>query len=142
LLLILWFIVSEDPKNSRLIKTARVVNDEKPDWVINKIKAEADLQKTRKIVCLGLAFKPDIDDLRESPAVKVVESLIEQGYDVSCVEPNIIDHAKYNLIDIKKAIAEFDIIALLVNHKEFTTKTTLTMLDNKGALDFCGAFLK
>ena len=137
-----WFIVSEDPKNSRLIKTARVVNDEKPDWVINKIKAKADLKKTRKIVCLGLAFKPDIDDLRESPAVKVVESLMEQGYDVSCVEPNVNDHTKYNLIDIEKAIAEFDIIALLVKHKEFTTKTTLTMLNSKGALDFCGAFLK
>lgn len=137
-----WFIVSENPKNSRLIKTARLVNDDKPEWVINKIKETADQINTKKIACLGLAFKPDIDDLRESPAVKVVESLMEQGYDVSCVEPNINDHTKYNLIDIKKAIAEFDIIALLVKHKEFATKTTLTKLNSKGTLDFCGAFLK
>ena len=137
-----WFIVSENPKNSRLIKTARLVNDEKPEWVINKIKATADQINTKKIACLGLAFKPDIDDLRESPAVKVVESLMEQGYDVSCVEPNINDYKKYNLIDIKKAIAEFDVIALLVKHKEFASNIILTELESKGTLDFCGTFSK
>jgi len=97
---------------------------------------------TKKVACLGLAFKPDIDDLRESPAVRVVESLIEQGYNVFCVEPNINEHKKYNLIDIKKAIAEFDVIVLLVKHKEFSSKMILTELENKGALDFCGTFSK
>ncbi len=135
-----WFIVSEDPKNSRLIKTARLVNDEKPEWVINKIKATADHKNTKKIACLGLAFKPDIDDLRESPAVKVVESLIEQGYDVSCVEPNINDHTKYNLIDIKKAINEFEVIAVLVKHKEFTYADSKKIIQESNVLDFCGLF--
>ena len=135
-----WFIVSENPKNSRLIKTARLVNDEKPEWVINKIKATADQINTKKIACLGLAFKPDIDDLRESPAVKVVESLMEQGYDVSCVEPNINDHTRYNLIDIKKAINEFDVIALLVRHKEFTSLGSKKITQESKILDFCGLF--
>jgi len=135
-----WFIVSEDPINSRLIKTARLVNDEKPEWVINKIKATADQINTKKIACLGLAFKPDIDDLRESPAVKVVESLMEQGYDVSCVEPNINDHTRYNLIDIKKAINEFDVIALLVKHKEFTSVGSRKIIQESKVLDFCGLF--
>lgn len=137
-----WFIVSQDPENSRIIKAAREVNDSKPKWVVDKIKATANSMSTKKIACLGLAFKPDIDDLRESPSVRVVESLIEQGYEVSCVEPNINYHKKYNLIDIKIAIAEFDVIALLVNHKEFTSDVILAELESKGALDFCGAFSK
>ena len=137
-----WFIVSQDPDNSRIIKTAREINDSKPEWVVDKIKAAADSMTTKKVACLGLAFKPDIDDLRESPAVRVVESLIEQGYNVFCVEPNINEHEKYNLIDIKKAIAEFDVIVLLVKHKEFSSKMILTELENKGALDFCGTFSK
>lgn len=137
-----WFIVSDDPENSRLIKTARNVNDEKPEWVVNKIKAVADSQKTKKIACLGLAFKPDIDDLRESPAVRVVESLTQQGYEVCCVEPNIKDHPKYNLVDIKVALNEFDVIALLVSHKEFISKVVIRELAGKGVLDFCGAMSK
>ena len=137
-----WFIVSQDSENSHLIKKAREINDSKPEWVVNKIKAAADSISTKKVACLGLAFKPDIDDLRESPAVSVVKSLLEQGYEVFCVEPNINDHKKYNLINIKKAIAEFDVIALLVKHKEFTSNTTLNELESKGALDFCGTFSK
>lgn len=137
-----WFIVSQDPDNSRIIKTAREINDSKPDWVVDKIKVAADSTTTKKVACLGLAFKPDIDDLRGSPAVRVVESLIEQGYNVFCVEPNINEHKKYNLIDIKKAIADFDVIVLLVKHKEFSSNMILTQLENKGALDFCGTFSK
>lgn len=137
-----WFIVSQDPENSHIIRSAREINDSKPEWVVNKIKAAADSISTKKVACLGLAFKPNIDDLRESPAVRVVESLEEQGYEVSCVEPNIDYHKKYNLIDVKKAIAEFDVIALLVKHKEFTSNATLNELDSKGKLDFCGTFSK
>lgn len=133
-----WFIVSEDPENSKIIKTARDINDAKPYWVIDKIKAKADLLGTNKIACFGLAFKPDIDDLRESPAVRVVETLIEHGYEVSCVEPNIKDHDKYNLIDVKTAILHYDVIALLVSHKEFLLKSTLNEIINKDPIDFCG----
>ncbi len=137
-----WFIVSQDPEATKIIKTARKVNDFKPDWVVEKIKLATSSRGTNKVACLGLAFKPDIDDLRESPGVKVVQSLIEQGFEVSCVEPNLNEHKKYNLIDLSKAIAEFDVIALLVLHKEFTSELTLKELKNKSALDFCGAFSK
>lgn len=137
-----WFIVSQDSENSRIIRTAREINDSKPEWVVNKIKAAADAISTKKVACLGLAFKPDIDDLRESPAVRVVESLLDQGYEVNCVEPNIHHCKKYNLIDFKKAITEFDVIAILVKHKEFTSNATLNELDSKGALDFCGILSK
>ncbi len=134
-----WFIVSSDPKNSRLIRTARNVNDEKPEWVVNKIKAVADSKKIKKIACLGLAFKSDIDDLRESPAVKVVELLLENEFEVCCVEPNIRSHPKYNLVDIKYAISECDLIVLLVSHKEFMAKFIREKLAGKCIIDFCGA---
>ena len=137
-----WFIVSQDSENSRIIKTAREINDSKPEWVVDKIKATADSLNTKKIACLGLAFKPDIDDLRESPAVRVVESLIEQGYDVSCVEPNINEHTQFNLIDIEKAVGQFDVIALLVDHREFSPQIIVSELESKGTLDFCGTFSK
>lgn len=77
-----WFIVSADPKNSRLIKTAREVNDNKPKWVANKIIQKVNLNSSKKVACLGLAFKPAIDDLRESPAIKVVDYLVESNYQV------------------------------------------------------------
>ena len=133
-----WFIVSQDLENSKIIRTARQVNDAKPEWVINKIKAKADELQTKKIACLGLSFKPNIDDLRESPAVKVTDSLIDQGYQVSCVEPNIAVHKKYNLINLKKAIKEFDVIALLVKHREFAAIESLKMMQKSNVLDFCG----
>ncbi len=133
-----WFIVSDNPEDSRLIKTARNINDEKPKWVVNKIKAAADAKKTKKIACLGLAFKPNIGDLRESPAVLVVKSLIRDGYEVCCVEPNIKKHPEYKLVDIEVAIRDFDIIALLVNHEEFQSKPVITTLTKKGVLNFCG----
>lgn len=137
-----WFIVSQDYENSQIIRIAREINDSKPEWVVNKIKLAAEAKNTRKIACLGLAFKPNIDDLRESPAVQVVELLIEQGYEVYCVEPNINFHRKYNLIDIEKAIAEFDVIAILVKHKEFKSDTAIIELESKGSLDFCGTYAK
>ena len=135
-----WFIVSKDPKNSQLIKAARTINDSKPDWVISKIKTIADFKGTKKVACLGLAFKPNIDDLRESPAAKVVDSLQEQGFAVSCVEPNIDHHESYKLIDINEAIDNFDIIVVLVKHNEFIESNVSIKLKRKEALDFCGVF--
>ena len=137
-----WFIVSQDYENSQIIRIAREINDSKPEWVVNKIKLAAEAKNTKKIACLGLAFKPNIDDLRESPAVQVVELLIEQGYEVYCVEPNINFHRKYNLIDIEKAIAEFDVIAILVKHEEFKSDRAIIELESKGSLDFCGTYAK
>ena len=89
-----WFIVSKDHKNTKMIRTARDININKTNWVIEKIKDTADnlfvnSGKKPKIACLGLSFKPNIDDLRESPALQIATSLIAHGYEVVGVEPNI-----------------------------------------------------
>jgi UDP-N-acetyl-D-mannosaminuronic acid dehydrogenase len=93
-----WFIVSKTPEQARLIRTAREVNDAKPEWVIEQVKIKiADFlqqnsDKTIKdviVACYGLAFKPDIDDLRESPALEITKKLAEQGLNILAIEPNI-----------------------------------------------------
>lgn len=126
-----WFIVSNTPEQSKMIHTARQVNDAKPSWVIDKVKiAIAEFlnenpQKTSQdvtIACFGLAFKPDIDDLRESPAMEIAKELanIHKG-NVIAVEPNIksLNINAIKLVDFDMAEAQGDIGVLLVDHKEF-----------------------
>ncbi len=137
-----WFIVARNPESSRIIKTAREVNNDKSNWVINKILSAANSFKNQKgkepvITCLGLAFKPDIDDLRESPAVNIVMSLISEKLDVKAVEPNIIVHNKINIISYEEALKNSDLIILLVKHKEFMNIHD-RIGDNVLLLDFCG----
>ena len=134
-----WFLVSTDPDNTKIIKTSREVNDYKPKWVTNKIKQKAEEKNTKKIACLGLSFKPNIDDLRESPAIEIVNSLIEDGYRVGCVEPNIADHGSLDIIHIDDVIDKYDLIVILVNHKEFMSTKFIESIKTKEYLDFCGA---
>lgn len=139
-----WFIVSRDEENAQIIRTAREVNDYKTKWVIEQIKmavADAKLRigKQPKVACLGLAFKSDIDDLRESPALEVSEALALQGYDVVAVEPNIESHPDLTLVDLPEALSQCDVIALLVKHKQFMQPDARSKLLQIGALDFCGA---
>ena len=133
-----WFIVSENPRDAQIIRTARLVNDNKPRWVADRIIAAALHSKTKKIACLGLTFKPDIDDLRQSPAVIVVNLLIERGYEVYCVEPNVPEHTDHRLIDLREALEEFKVVALLVGHKQFTEPNVRKALSSRETLDFCG----
>ena len=138
-----WFIVARDPENANLIRTAREVNNFKTEWVIDCIKealAQAESQKKRKpkLVCLGASFKPDIDDLRESPAMEVALTLQNQGYDVAVVEPNISSHELIRLIELEQAMADADVIAILVKHKEFTRLAKVGGLNAEVVLDFCG----
>lgn len=131
-----WFIVSEFPSESKIIRSAREINNYKTDWVIEKIKNTAlqfkiDSGREAKIACMGLAFKPNIDDLRESPAVSVVENLIEEGFEVFPVEPNVKDHDKFTIFDADLAIKKSDIVVYLVKHKLFEKKG-----NNKKILDF------
>jgi len=139
-----WFIVARDEVNSRLIHTAREVNDHKTVWVTEQIKLaatdfNAQSGKKPRIVCLGLSFKPDIDDLRESPALEVAEALSAQGYDVVAVEPNISSHAMFELLSVDSELEDFDVIAVLVKHREFLKADVRERLIQAGALDFCGA---
>ncbi len=138
-----WFIVASDPDNARIIRTAREVNNYKTEWVIDQIKiavadASARTGKKPKVACLGLAFKPDIDDLRESPAVHVASVLQAQGYDVVAVEPNIQSHDKYVLVTLEEALQTADVVAVLVKHRQFVQLAAAGELGGDRVLDFCG----
>ncbi len=143
-----WFIISKTPEEAQLIHTARKVNDAKPEWVINKAKIaiadflQANPTKTAKdvtIACYGLAFKPDIDDLRESPALNITQQLanMHSGRTLG-VEPNISELPK-NISKIKlstfdDAMQEANIHLMLVDHKEFKNKKNniINLIDTKG----------
>lgn len=83
------------------------------------------------IACLGLAFKPDIDDLRESPALHIAQALKSQEYDVIAVEPNIQSHNSFAVVDLEQALERADVIAVLVKHSQFMTPDTVTAFGNK-----------
>ena len=143
-----WFIVASAPEESRLIATARSVNDGKPEWVIAQTQAAIDAFLTQypklgcedvTIACYGLAFKPDIDDLRESPAMKIVQSLaqIHKG-PLLAIEPNI--HAlpggmgRTELVDLDTARQRADVHLYLVAHQEFKalSKPSRFVIDTVG----------
>lgn len=117
-----WFIVSKSPRDARLIRTAREVNDRKPKVIIEKVSQAASSFKSPKIACFGLAFKANIDDLRESPALDIAIKLAKLFPDaVMAVEPNIDikDHGlatELNLVDAETALRTCDIAVLLVDH--------------------------
>jgi UDP-N-acetyl-D-mannosaminuronic acid dehydrogenase len=135
-----WFIVDRSPVHSRLIKTAREVNDSKPAWVIDKVKQCADKLKQPKIACLGLAFKADIDDLRESPSAQIVRQLINEDIgELFICEPNITYSDEFHLTSIEQAIKNADIILVLVDHSEFK-KITLSDLKEKIVIDTRGIY--
>lgn len=128
-----WFIVSQNPKQSRLIHTARLVNDGKPVWVIDQVKAAvADcLTETGKraneikIACFGLAFKPNIDDLRESPAMNITKQVADWHSGTTlAVEPNIHElptklKGNTELVSTEQALKDADIVLMLVDHQQF-----------------------
>lgn len=133
-----WFIVSEFPEESKIIRSAREINNYKTQWVIEKIKNKAlafEIENKRKpvIACMGLAFKPNIDDLRESPAVMVVKALEEENLALLKVEPNLSNGKSEGLTEMHDAVKQADIVVFLVAHKEFFNIQT-----NKPVLDFCG----
>lgn len=121
-----WFIVNSCPDEARLIKQARLVNDGKPHYVIEKVITAADQFKKPVIACLGLAFKADIDDLRESPALDIVKHLAEQGIGrILAVEPNIHDlpsalvNSGVELATLEQALEQANVVVVLVDHKQF-----------------------
>ena len=129
-----WFIVDTTPEQARIIRTAREVNDHKPEWVLEKVKAAiADALASKpgstmadvKVACLGLAFKPDIDDLRESPAVAITQQIAQLGCQVLAVEPNIealpqkLNQPTLSLASLSDALATADVVCVLVKHRPF-----------------------
>jgi UDP-N-acetyl-D-mannosaminuronic acid dehydrogenase len=138
-----WFLVSSDPTNAKLIQCARQINDFKPHWVVQKIllaAAEASKlgEKKMKVACLGLSFKPDIDDLRGSPAISIAKNLQEAGVEVIAVEPNISASKDFDLQSLEEALVNADLFVLLVAHREFTSSLVKSKLQQVRTLDFCG----
>ena len=136
-----WFIVHAGGADAKMIRTAREVNIYKTEWVIEKIKNEVlefELKhnKKAKVACMGLAFKPNIDDLRESPALMITKRLIADGIEVLAVEPNIERFEEFEVYNYKEALEKADIITFLVAHREFTN------LNIQTSLDFCGVLKK
>ncbi len=134
-----WFIVDAAKGDAKLIKMARETNDYKSEWVIEKIKNSALNYeringKKAKVACMGLAFKPDIDDLRESPALYIARRLISEKLDVLAVEPNIKSFENFNMVNYKDAIEDADIIVFLVSHSEFKD---IEISSDKEVLSFC-----
>lgn len=135
-----WFIVSEFPEESGLIKKSRETNNYKTQWVLEKIKNKAlgfkvENSRDAVIACMGLAFKPDIDDLRESPALLVAKSLKEASFTTLNVEPNLHESHTIEITDTAQAIKSADIIVFLVSHSGFKN---LELPEDKIVLDFCG----
>jgi len=137
-----YFILSDFPLESQLIGKAREINNYKAFWVAEKIKTarleyEVEHGKRPKLALMGLAFKPDIDDLRESPAKYIVQKVIQDSHndEIYVVEPNIESHRVFKLTGYREAIEKADIIAFLVAHSEFNN---LKIPPEKIVLDFCG----
>lgn len=140
-----WFIVHAGGETAKLIRTSREVNLYKTEWVIEKIKnAALTFEKERtgkaKIACMGLSFKPDIDDLRESPALYITKRLQEAKMDILAVEPNIESYHEFDITDYQTALVQADIICFLVGHREFSDRSFQDLLSqqNKEVFDFCG----
>jgi UDP-N-acetyl-D-mannosaminuronic acid dehydrogenase len=137
-----YFIVSDYPLESKIIGTAREVNNYKSFWCAEKIqteklKFELEYGRKPKVAIMGLAFKPNIDDLRESPAKYIAQKVLQNDSngDYFIVEPNIKDHNVFKLTNYKVAIEQSDIIAFLVAHDEFKD---LDIKEDKLVLNFCG----
>ncbi len=134
-----WFIVHKGGEDAKIIRAAREINNNKTQWSIEKIKNAAlefknENGREAKVACMGLSFKPNIDDLRESPALFITRTLITDGLDVLVVEPNIVSHEEFEIVQDEEAINKADIIVYLVGHKEFKG----IRIFGKSVLDFCG----
>jgi UDP-N-acetyl-D-mannosaminuronic acid dehydrogenase len=141
-----YFIVADYPMESQIIAKAREINNYKSFWCAEKVKTaklEFQLKHGRKasVAIMGLAFKPNIDDLRESPAKYIAQRILQDSHNDECyiVEPNIQEHKVFKLTPTQKAVDNADIIVYLVAHNEF--KNIQTSKD-KIVLDFCGVYWK
>ena len=138
-----WFLISKNRELTGLMAEARRVNDARPAAVIADVRDRCATEGTKKVACLGLAFKPDVDDLRESPAVEIAIALAEGGLDICAVEPHVSAlpeslwrHDNIRLAGFDEALAKADIFVLLVGHKVFVKRAA--ELDGRSVIDGVG----
>lgn len=138
-----YFITSEFPMESQIIGKAREINNYKAFWCAQQVREAINAFQLRenrapKVALMGLAFKPNIDDLRQSPAIYITQRALQEANDETyfIVEPNVAEHSVYKLTDAKEAVAQADIVAFLVAHDEFKG---LAFAEHQQVLDFCGA---
>ena len=144
-----WFIVDSAPKEAKLIRTAREVNDAKPQAVIAEVLAAA--KSRSRIACLGLTYKADVDDMRESPAVEIVSALARRAKprnEILVVDPHIAAlprglaaTRRVRRVSLSEALAAADVVVLLVGHREFRA-VSARRLAGKTVIDTCGAWRK
>ena len=139
-----YFITAAYPKEAQIIGKAREINNFKAKWCAERVKNamlrfELDNNRMPKVAMMGLAFKPNIDDLRESPAKRIVTEVMQglTNADIMVVEPNVKEHKVFKLTDYKAAYERADIVVMLTAHDEFKA---LPWRDDKVILDFCGIF--
>lgn len=137
-----YFITSSFPEEAQIIANARTINNHKAEWCAEKtknaiLKFELDNGRKPVVALMGLAFKPNIDDLRESPAMEIASEIVAdaRGAEILVVEPNITTHKHYKLSNYSVAYDKADIVVFLTAHKEFFD---LQPVDGKQILDFCG----
>ena len=141
-----YFITADFPMESKIIASAREINNYKSFWCAEKVQNEMlkfELANGRKpwVAMMGLAFKPNIDDLRESPAKSITTKVMQSSSNAQLlvVEPNVQEHNVFKLTNYKEAYEKADIVVFLVNHREFAE---LNYRDDVKVLDFCGTFKK
>ncbi len=141
-----WFIVATNPDEAKLIRAARLINDSKPDFVVAKVRERAAALKRPVIACLGLAYKKDVDDLRESPAVEIVRKLAQEGVGELLVVEPYISRLPPELAELGLALHDFDdaldranLVLLLVDHMSFL-QVDRDLLKDKFVIDTRGAW--
>jgi UDP-N-acetyl-D-mannosaminuronic acid dehydrogenase len=136
-----WFIVHTAPDHSRLIRAAREINDEKTDWVVERALEKAHRFRDPVVACLGLAYKADVDDLRESPSLRIFERLQAAlgAANVIAVEPNLASTPALPLVSLDEAILRADVIVALVAHRPFRFVDP-ELLKARVVIDTCGVF--
>ena len=133
-----WFLIAASPERTPLMRMARSVNLQKPAWVVDRVRRRAERFKTPRIACLGLAYKPDVDDLRESPSVEIVRGLLAADVgELRIVEPHVAKHAEFPLVPWEEALDGADIVVFLVAHGVFK-RIPRKDLEEKILIDTCG----
>ncbi len=136
-----WFIIAGAPEEAKLIRLGREVNDSKIDWVVDWVVKRAERFRAPVIACLGLAYKPDIDDTRESPALAITRKLrdVVKGGEVLACDPNLKKFGEFELHSLSQALERADIVVGLVAHREFK-RIDQEFLKDRVVIDTCGIF--